>query len=110
MDGVLYEIALDVARDSDAIGDPDQLGKVRRVSYRTLKSIFNQRDAAGADAEERARRGAPSAMTWDFRLGGHQMFCMTTPRMSVLTERALRFQLSSAGRALCGVAVTPSTG
>ncbi|MED5811957.1 Fic family protein [Mycolicibacterium sp. 050232] len=59
------------------------------MSYRTLKSIFHQRDAAGADAEERARRGSPSAMTWDFRLGGHQMFCMTTPRMSVLTERVM---------------------
>lgn len=59
------------------------------MSYRTLKSIFHQRDAAGADAEERVRRGSQSAMTWDFNLGGHQMFCVATPQMSVLTERAM---------------------
>ena len=60
------------------------------MSYRTLKSIFHQRDAAGADAEERVRRGSPSAMTWDFNLGGHPMFCVATPQMSVLTERVMR--------------------
>jgi hypothetical protein len=59
------------------------------MSYRPLKSIFHQRDVAGTDAQERARRASQSAMTWDFGLGGHQMFCVTTPHMSVLTERVM---------------------
>lgn len=59
------------------------------MAYRTLKSIFHQRGAAGADAEAAARRSSPSAISWDFHLGDHQLFCVATPYLAVLTERIM---------------------
>ncbi|MET9325658.1 Fic family protein [Tsukamurella sp. NPDC003166] len=59
------------------------------MAYRTLKSVFYQRDAAGADSEERARRTSPAAISWDFELSKNQLFCMTTPYLSVVTERIM---------------------
>lgn len=59
------------------------------MAYRTLKSVFHQRDISGADAEEASRRASPAALSWEFRIGEHSLFCLTTPRITALTERIM---------------------
>lgn len=63
-----------------------------QVSYRTLKSIFHQRDRAGLDAEERSRRESPAAIHWDMLIGGFQMFALMTPEVAALIERIMSFE------------------
>ncbi len=62
------------------------------MSYRTLKSIFHQRDRPGADAEERTRRESPASIHWDLMIGEHSMFALMTPEVAALIERILRFE------------------
>ncbi|WP_246284653.1 Fic family protein [Gordonia asplenii] len=62
------------------------------MPYRTLKSIFHQRDRAGADAEERARRDSPAAIHWDLMIGEYAMFALMTPEIAVLIERIMSFE------------------
>lgn len=62
------------------------------MAYRTLKSIFHQRDRAGADAEERARRESPAAVHWDLLIGDHSMFALMTPEVAALIERIMTFE------------------
>lgn len=62
------------------------------MSYRTLKSIFHQKNQAAADREEQARRASPSAVHWDFRLGDSTMFCMMTPEITVSIERIMKLE------------------
>lgn len=62
------------------------------MAYRTLKSIFYQRDRAGADAEERARRESPAAVHWDLPIGEHSMFALMTPEVAGLIERIMSFE------------------
>lgn len=62
------------------------------MSYRTLRSIFHQRDRAGADAEERARRESPSAIHWDLLVGKHPMFALVTAEVAALIERIMSFE------------------
>lgn len=59
------------------------------MAYRTLKSIFHQKNQAAADAEETARRSSPAALHWDFQIGEYTMFCLVTPEMVVLIERIM---------------------
>ncbi|KXP08753.1 cell filamentation protein Fic [Tsukamurella pseudospumae] len=59
------------------------------MAYRTLRSVFHQRDISGADAEEASRRASPAALSWEFRIGEHSLFCLTTPRITALTERIM---------------------
>lgn len=63
-----------------------------QVSYRTLKSIFHQRDRVGLDAEERSRRESPAAIHWDMKIGGFQMFALMTPEVAALIERIMSFE------------------
>ena len=62
------------------------------MAYRTLKSIFHQRDRAGADAEERARRDSPAAVHWDLLIGEHSTFALMTPEVAALIERIMSFE------------------
>lgn len=62
------------------------------MSYRTLKSIFHQRDRVGAEAEERSRRESPAAIHWDLMIGGFQMFALMTPEVAALIERIMSFE------------------
>lgn len=62
------------------------------MSYRTLKSIFHQRDRVGADAEERARRESPAAIHWDMMIGEFSMFALMTPEVAALIERIMSFE------------------
>ncbi|UQE75667.1 Fic family protein [Gordonia sp. PP30] len=62
------------------------------MSYRTLKTVFHQRDRAGVDAEERARRESPAALHWDLMIGEHAMFALTTPEVTALIERIMSFE------------------
>ncbi|WP_241665720.1 Fic family protein [Prescottella subtropica] len=57
-----------------------------------MKSIFHQRDRAGADAEERARRESPAAVHWDLPIGEHSMFALMTPEIAALIERIMSFE------------------
>lgn len=59
------------------------------MSYRTLKSIFHQRDRSTADGEEAARRSSPAAIHWNFMVGDHTMFCLVTPDIARLIERIM---------------------
>lgn len=59
------------------------------MAYRTLKSIFHQRDLAAAAAEEELRRGSPAALHWQMDVGEHAMFALVTPEILMLTERIL---------------------
>lgn len=59
------------------------------MAYRTLKSIFHQKNQAAADAEEAARRSSPAAVHWDFQIGEATMFCLLTPNTVVLIERIM---------------------
>ena len=63
-----------------------------RMAYRTLRSIFHQRDRVGADAEEQARRDSPAALHWDLMIGGHSMFALMTPQVAALIERIMSFE------------------
>lgn len=63
-----------------------------QMTYRTLKSIFHQRDRAGADTEERARRESPAAVHWDLLIGEHSMFALMTPELAALIERIMSFE------------------
>ncbi|HEY9312001.1 Fic family protein [Williamsia sp.] len=62
------------------------------MSYRTLKSIFHQRDRVGADAEERARRESPAAIHWGLMVGEYSMFALMTPEVAALIERIMSFE------------------
>ena len=62
------------------------------MPYRTLKSIFHQRDRAGVEAEERSRRESPAAIHWDLMIGGSQMFALMTPEVAALIERIMSFE------------------
>ncbi|MFD4294494.1 Fic family protein [Rhodococcus sp. NPDC058532] len=62
------------------------------MAYRTLKSIFHQRDRAGADAEERARRESPAAVHWDLLIGEHSTFALMTLEVAALIERIMSFE------------------
>ena len=62
------------------------------MAYRTLKSIFHQRDRAGVEAEERSRRGSPAAIHWDLMIGDFQMFALMTPEIAALIERIMSFE------------------
>lgn len=62
------------------------------MSYRTLKTIFHQRDRAGVDAEERARRESPAALHWGLMIREHAMFALTTPEVTALIERIMSFE------------------
>ncbi|MGX6509100.1 Fic family protein [Rhodococcus sp. SJ-2] len=62
------------------------------MAYRTLKSVFHQRDRAGADAEEWARRESPAAVHWDLLIGEHSMFALMTPELAALIERIMSFE------------------
>ena len=62
------------------------------MAYRTLKSIFHQRDHAGLDEEERVRRSSPSAIHWDLLVGGSSAFMLVTREVAVLIERILMFE------------------
>ncbi|AVL99623.1 Fic family protein [Gordonia iterans] len=62
------------------------------MAYRTLKTIFHQRDREGADAEERARRESPAALHWDLMVGEHSMFALVTPEVAALIERIMAFE------------------
>lgn len=59
------------------------------MAYRTLKSIFHQKNQAAADAEEAVRRSSPAAVHWNFLVGECMMFCLVTPEMVVLIERIM---------------------
>lgn len=62
------------------------------MPYRTLKSIFHQRDRVGADAEERARRDSPASIHWDMMIGESSMFALMTPEVAALIERIMSFE------------------
>lgn len=62
------------------------------MTYRTLKSIFYQRDRAGLEAEERSRRESPAAIHWDLMIGDFQMFALMTPEVVTLIERIMSFE------------------
>lgn len=62
------------------------------MPYRTLKSIFHQRDWAGLDDEELVRRTSPSAIHWDLRIGDSSAFMLVTREVSSLIERILMFE------------------
>ncbi|KAA0114693.1 Fic family protein [Mycolicibacterium sp. P9-22] len=62
------------------------------MPYRTLKSIFHQRDRAGVEAEERSRRESPAAIHWDLMIGGSHMFALMTPEIVALIERIMSFE------------------
>ena len=62
------------------------------MAYRTLKSIFHQRDRDGAEAEERARRASPAAIEWGLRVGEYEMFALMTPEVAVLVERIMAYE------------------
>jgi len=62
------------------------------MSYRTLKSIFHQRDRAGVEAEERSRRESPAAIHWDMMVGEYSMFALMTPEAAALIERIMSFE------------------
>ncbi len=62
------------------------------MSYRTLKSIFHQRDRVGADAEERARRESPAALHWPLTVNDSPMFALMTPEVTVLIERIMGYE------------------
>ena len=66
--------------------------EIDQVSYRTLKSVFHQRDRVGADAEERVRRESPAALRWDLMIGEYPMFALLTPEIAVLIERIMSFE------------------
>ena len=66
--------------------------EIDQVSYRTLKSVFHQRDQVGADAEERVRRESPAALRWDLMIGEYPMFALLTPEIAVLIERIMSFE------------------
>lgn len=76
------------------------------MSYRTLKAVFHIKDRVAADAEEAARRTSPAAVTWDFSIGDHAMFCLITPEIAVLIERVMSLESTIRGQwsALPGVA------
>ncbi|MCJ7859092.1 Fic family protein [Corynebacterium kalidii] len=59
------------------------------MAYRTLKSIFHQKDQASADREETARRGSPAALQWDFPIGENTMFCLITPEIATQIEQIM---------------------
>lgn len=59
------------------------------MAYRTLKSIFHQRNQSAADAEEAARRSSPAAVHWAYSIGDSTMFCLLTPEIVVLLERIM---------------------
>lgn len=63
-----------------------------QVPYRTLKSIFHQRDRISVDAEERSRRESPAAIHWDMMIGEFQMFALMTPEVAALIERIMSFE------------------
>lgn len=67
------------------------------MAYRTLKSIFHQKDRHAADAEERARRASPAAVHWDFPVGDHSMFCVVTPDIARLIERIMNHENRARG-------------
>lgn len=62
------------------------------MTYRTLKSIFHQRDRGGLEAEERSRRESPAAIHWDLMIGDFQMFALMTPEVATLIERIMSFE------------------
>ena len=62
------------------------------MAYRTLKSIFHERDRAGADGEERSRRDSPAAIEWDLLIGEHSMFALMTPQIVALVERIMAYE------------------
>ncbi|EGD53893.1 Fic family protein [Gordonia neofelifaecis] len=62
------------------------------MAYRTLKSIFHQRDRAGADVEESSRRESPATISWDLRIGDHRMFALITPEVAALIERIMSYE------------------
>lgn len=66
--------------------------EIDQVPYRTLKSIFHQRDRVGADAEELARRESPAAIHWDMMIGKFSMFALITPEVAALIERIMGFE------------------
>ncbi|MGP5929740.1 Fic family protein [Corynebacterium glyciniphilum] len=59
------------------------------MAYRTLKSIFHQKDREAADREETARRTSPSALHWNFTIGEFTMFCLVTPEIAVHIEQIM---------------------
>lgn len=59
------------------------------MAYRTLKSIFHQKDQSTADREEAARRGSPAALQWSFPIGENIMFCLVTPEIAAQIEQIM---------------------
>lgn len=63
--------------------------------YRTLKQQFHASDKDTALALYRARFHSESALTWNFTVGEHQLFCLVTPTMTRSIERIVHHELEN---------------
>ena len=75
----------------------EQIGEVVGVVSHSEGS-FHIKDRVAADAEEAARRTSPAAVTWDFSIGDHAMFCLITPEIAVLIERVMSLESTIRGQ------------
>lgn len=63
------------------------------MAYATLKKIFHSQDASAARQLYEARSSSESALHWDFPVGKHTLFCLITPELVHLVERAHQLEL-----------------
>lgn len=59
------------------------------MAYRTLKSVFHQRDRRAAELEEMSRRSSPAAVHWEFTVGEYAAFCLITPEIARSLEQIM---------------------